>query len=92
MKRSRSFLLISITVLAGWQQSALCSEPVAGQAAPDQRRAELRLVLKAPRGPEAPSKDQLAKEVPNRHLSELERADLRQQVNQQLRDTKVVAP
>ena len=87
MKQLLFFLLISFSALGSWAQAAVSRDMSPEQMAPEQRRAELRSALKTPRGREARATDQTPENVPaNRHLTEQERADLRQQLRQQRRD------
>ena len=87
MKRFQLFLLLSLTTLGAWAQPAPGRDAVAAQIAPEQRRAELRSALKARRSSQAAGKQRAAENAPaSRHLSQQERADLRQQLRQQRRD------
>lgn len=85
MKHFRFFLLMTVVAVSANAQSALNRETAPVQTAPEQRRAELRSALKAPRGPAAPDKVQQLDNAltMNRHLSAQERAALRQQLRQQ---------
>jgi hypothetical protein len=92
------FFLIHFAAVGAWAQPD-SQEAAAGQAAPDQRRAELRSVLKERGGRELQKKDQdkekdkdqsLNKIPANRHLSAQEKADLRRQLRQQLLDVRVL--
>jgi hypothetical protein len=86
MKHFRFFLLISFFVAAAWVQPAVSRAAAPVPTAPEQRRAELRLALKEPRGPEEAGKDQTPAKIPaKRHLTEQERSELRQQLHQQQR-------
>lgn len=67
--------------------------------APPPWRVQLRSALQAAREPAAPSADassvpqaQQPRQGPERHLSEQERADLRQQLRQQRHDNQVQRP
>ena len=92
MKQFRLFLLISAVVGGAWAQTPV-AQTAATEAALEQRRAELRLMLKTPRGREAPQSDQTLEKVSlNRHLSAQELADLRQQLRQQYRDARQERP
>lgn len=93
MKNFRLFLLFVLVAVGAWAKPAVCRDNVPAQTETEQRRAELRAALKAPRTREVPSKDQtLDKEPLNRHLSAQERADLRQQLRQQRLDAKLDHP
>lgn len=87
MKYFQSFLLFSVITLNAGAQAVPGSDTASGQAALEQRRAELRLLLKAARMGEAQVEVQDSG-PPNRHLSMQERADLRQQLRQQRHDGK----
>jgi uncharacterized membrane protein len=83
------FLLIILTLLtcagAGAQTSAR-QEAIFSQPASEQRRAELRLVLRTPSGREARVHDVATEEKStpaDRHLSAQERQNLRQQLRAQ---------
>ena len=92
MKQFPLFLLISAVVGGAWAQSPL-APTAATEAALEQRRAELRLMLKIPRAREASQSSQALEKVSlNRHLSAQELADLRQQLRQQYRDAKRERP
>ena len=81
MKHFQLFLLFFVGAVSAVAASA--------QLAPEQRRAELRLALKAPRSPELSGPEQSLEKAPaSRYLSEQERTDLRQQLRQQRRDLK----
>lgn len=87
MKFFQPFLLLFVTALNAGAQPALGRDTASAQVALEQRRTELRSLLKAARMGEA----QL--DVPDsgpasRHLSMQERADLREQLRQQRRDGK----
>jgi hypothetical protein len=93
MKNSCLFLFFAVFAVGAWAQPAVSRDNAPVQTAPEQRRAELRSALKAPRGREAQDKDQVRENVPeNRHLSAQERADLRQQLRQQRRDAQLDHP
>jgi hypothetical protein len=81
MRHIRFFLLLSVLAPAAWAQPWVSRNGGERQSAPEQRRAELRLVLQAPRKEPEPE----ATAPGNRRLSEQERADLRQQLRQQRR-------
>lgn len=90
MKIFRTLVLVCIAAMG--QGAALTSAHAGDDAnSQEQRRAELRAALKARNslGSIAPVSE-LAKVKPpqKRQLSELERADLRQQLRQQLRSGK----
>ena len=88
MKKILFFVLISLSAIGVWAQPpARSDETTAELSAPEQRRAELRAALKAQRARDAQDgKDQTLEIAPAyRHLSEQERADLRQQLRQQRR-------
>lgn len=87
MKHFRIFLFISLFAVAAWAQPAVSHDAAPEPTAPEQRRAELRSALKAPHGQEEAGKDQTPTNVlAKRHLTEQERADLRQQLRQQRRE------
>lgn len=89
MKNFLFFLLISGCLLGARAQPTASPETIAGQTAPEQRRAELRSSLKAPSGREAQEKDQTPENVAlGWHLSAQERANLRQQLRQLRNDDK----
>ncbi len=57
---------------------------------PEQRRAELRSVLKTSMSVEAPSQESALEKIPaKRHLTEQQRARLRQQLRQQRPNEKL---
>jgi len=87
MKYFRSFLVMSVVTFNVVAQPAPGRDTDPAQAALEQRRAELRLVLKATRRGEVQA-DTPDSAPANRHLSMQERADLRQQLRQQRRDGK----
>lgn len=84
MKNVLFFLLISFSAVGVWAQPPASRDPTTAE----QRRAELRSALKAQRARDAQDrKDQTLEIAPAyRHLSEQERADLRQQLRQQRRE------
>lgn len=93
MKNFRFFLSISLLAVGSWAQPAVSRDAAPDQTAPEQRRAELRSALQAPRGREAQGKEQtLENAALNRHLSAQERADLRQQLRQQRREANPDRP
>jgi len=76
-------LLLSFVTLEVGAQPAPAAQ-AASQPVPEQRRAELRQVLKTSSGRESQSGEQTPNSAPEqRHLSAQERADLRQQLRQQ---------
>ena len=91
MKQIRLFLLISTLVGGVWAQPP-GAQTAATEAALEQRRADLRSVLKA-RGREAQQGDQAPETaLLHRHLSAQELADLRQQLRQQHRQARLERP
>jgi len=95
MKYSCFFLLLWLVFPAAWSQQPRHRDIEAFQAPPQQWRAELRSTLKTPREPAAPVADanadqpaQAPLKPASRHLSAQERADLRQQLLQQQRETR----
>ena len=93
MKQYQLFLFFSVVALGAWAQPAVSRDTTRDQTAPEYRRAELRSVLKEPRAREAQEKVQIFENVAyNRHLSEQERADLRQQLRRPGLDGKPVRP
>lgn len=93
MKHLLSFLLISLVALGALAQPAPKRDTSDAQAAPEQRRAALRLALKPTREREAQGSGQRRAMAPlNRQLSTQERSDLRQQLRQQRRDAKLERP
>jgi len=83
MKNILFFLLISFSTMGAWAQPPASRDPTTAEpSAAEQRRAELRSALKAQRARDAQDrKDQTLEIAPAyRHLSEQERADLRQQL------------
>lgn len=89
MKHLLSFLLISLAALDAGAQPVPKRDTSDAQAAPEQRRAALRLALKPARQREAQGNGERRAMAPlNRQLSTQERADLRQQLRQQRRDAK----
>ena len=96
MQHVRFFLLFSLVALGAfgaWAKPALSRDTAPAQTAPEQRRAELRSALKAPRVQEPQKKGQKLENGPaNRHMSTQERAALRQQLRQQRRDAKLDRP
>ena len=88
MKQIRLFLLISTVVGGVWAQTP-GAQTAATEAALEQRRAELRSVLRA-HGREPQPGDQALETLSlNRHLSAQELADLRQQLRQQHREARL---
>lgn len=72
---------------AGWAQPSVSRDTPRDQAALEQRRAELRVILKESRSQELPETSHLFENVAyDRHLTEQERANLRQQLRQQRLD------
>jgi hypothetical protein len=87
MKNFRVFLLFSLCTVGAWGQTTVSRATRAEEATLDQRRAELRAALKAMYEQEAQSRDQLFENVSaERHLSQQERADLREQLRAQRRE------
>lgn len=86
------FLLLVFFLLAGLEaqaQPAGKQSAALSQSTPEQRRAELRMVLKDPYGREAPERAQMVDEKPpDRRLSAQERENLRQQLRSQRRDAR----
>lgn len=87
MKFFWPFLLLLVIAANAGAQPALGRVTASAQAALEQRRAELRSLLKATRMGEA-QVDVQDSGPTNRHLSMQERADLREQLRQQRRDGK----
>lgn len=90
MKYFRVLCLFAFLALDVGTPAAAARELAPLQPAPEQRRAELRSLLKAPRA----ERDREAAPdngVASRRLSAQERSDLRQQLRQQ-RDGKRVSP
>ena len=89
------FSVISLLGVQAWAQSEFSHESSSQQVVVEQRRAALRSVLKAPE-PRVQNKQENApvmnSTTVNRHLSEQERVDLRQQLGQQPRDLKALRP
>ena len=93
MKPFRFVLLLSLVAVGASAQPARNPEAGASQSASEQRRAELREALNARPGPEQGAREQTPSgSSPNRHLSEQERTDLRQQLRQQPTDVKPQRP
>jgi hypothetical protein len=91
MKNILFFLLVSFSVVGAWAQPPASREPTTTEpSAAEQRRAELRAALKAQRARDAQDrKDQSLEVAPAfRHLSDQERADLRQQLRPPHRDAR----
>jgi hypothetical protein len=86
------FLLFLLTLLAGgsaWAQSPDSRGGAVSQTGSEQRRAELRLALKAPTRREPQERERVPEEKPaDRHLSAQERESLRQQLRLQRRDAR----
>jgi hypothetical protein len=87
MKFFQPFLLLFVTAINAGAQPVLGRDTASAQAALEQRRTELRSLLKAARMGEA-QLDVPDSGMANRHLSMQERADLREQLRQQRRDGK----
>lgn len=72
----------------GWAQPSVGRDTPRDLAALEQRRAELRLILKEPRSHELPETGHLFENVGyDRHLTAQEKASLRQQLRQQRLDS-----
>ena len=83
MKLIRFALLPGLLAIGATAEPARDPQPGASQTVSEQRRVELREALKAQSGAEQGAKPQShAGTSQNRHLSEQERADLRQQLRQ----------
>lgn len=86
-------LFFGIATFGAGAQPGAGRNSVPNSGAPEHRRAELRLVLKEPRGRETPDKEQIFENVAyDRHLTPQERADLRRQLRQLRQDAKPVSP
>ena len=95
MKQIQLFLLFSFVTAGAWAQPVPSRDTSRVKNGPEHRRAELRSVLKEPRGWEAPEKDpdqRFENVVYDRHLSEQERVDLRQQLRRQRPEMKPDRP
>jgi hypothetical protein len=93
MKNFRYFLFLALTGVGASAQPAFTRDNASEQAAPQQRRTDLRLALMAPRLREAQSQGGVPEEgAVQRHLSDQDRANLRQQLRQQRRDGKSDRP
>ena len=85
MKNFQLFSLLYVVTVGAWAQPVAPRYAAPDQTPLEQRRAELRLMLKEPRAREAQDKepDQRFENVAyDRHLSPQDRADLRQQLRQ----------
>lgn len=86
------FLLLVFFLLAGleaWAQPAGKQSAALSPVTAEQRRAELRMVLKDPYGRETPERAPVLDEKPpDRRLSAQERENLRQQLRSQRRDAR----
>ncbi|MFZ4480302.1 MAG: hypothetical protein ACOYNZ_10480 [Rhodoferax sp.] len=82
MKLLKLVLLLFLIPNAAPAQPARNPQTGASQAVSEQRRVELREVLKA-RPASEPAQRQGTGAPPNRHLSDQERADLRRELRQQ---------
>lgn len=86
------FLLPFFFLLAGFgaqAQTAGKQSAALSQSTPEQRRAELRMVLKDPYARDAPERAQMVDErSADRRLSAQERENLRQQLRSQRRDAR----
>jgi hypothetical protein len=95
MKYFLILLLASLLGAHAWAQSDGNHATLSNPVAPEQRRAELRSVLKVSEaaGRESPGQAQVLEDATaNRRLSEQERVYLRQQLNQQRSDVRVARP
>lgn len=93
----RIFRILLLVCIANIGQGVALSSAHAGDDASsqEQRRAELRAALKARNGHgfvDSDSELSAVKPPVKRHLSDLERADLRQQLRQQRRNSKSDRP
>jgi len=95
MKYCYSFLLAGLISPQAFPQQSARPDAAALQTPPQQWRTELRSALQAPRertltnaDPSAPIQGDEVHQTQQRHLSEQERADLRQQLRQQGRSAK----
>jgi len=93
MKSLRLVLSLSLLAAGASAEPARNPEAAASQSVSGQRRAELREALNARPAPEQDARAQTSSSTaPNRHLSEQERADLRQQLRQQSPEAKPQHP
>ena len=93
MNNFRYFLLLAVTGLGAWSSPAYSREGGYEQAAPPQRRSDLRLALMAPRPRDAQSQEAVRDDsVAARQMSDQDRANLRLQLRQQRRDGRTEHP
>lgn len=89
------FLFISFFAIGAWAQTKVSRDTVTEPAllelpASEQRRADLRAALKTSMAAEAPSQEPALEKIPvKRHLTEQQRARLRQQLRQQRPNEKL---
>jgi hypothetical protein len=84
MARTHFALLFLLALGSAWAQPAQRPQSPASQGLTEQRRVELRHTLKAQVAQEMAGRSQTTgTPSPHRHLSEQERADLRQQLRAQ---------
>lgn len=84
MRYSRILLLFSVLTLDAGTPAVAARELASAQSAQEQRRAELRSLLKAPRARADRDREGASDEgTASRRLSAQERSDLRQQLRQQ---------
>lgn len=95
MKYWYSFLLAGLVSPQAFPQQSARPDATVLQTPPQQWRIELRSALQAPRertltnaGPSAPIQGDEVRQPQQRHLSEQERAALRQQLRQQGQDSR----
>jgi hypothetical protein len=87
MKNFPYFLLLAVSSLGVSTAPAFSREVGYEQAAPQQRRSDLRLALMAPMPQDAQSRDRKRDDAAAaRQMSDQDRANLRQQLRQQRRD------
>lgn len=92
MRYFQIFLPFTAVLSAAWAQPPAAPN-VLDPTALEQRRAELRSVLKTPRAGEPQEKVLVVEsQITQRHLSEQEKVDLRRQLRQQKRDAKRERP
>jgi hypothetical protein len=96
MKNFRYFLLLTVSSLGLSTAPAFSREVAYEQAAPQQRRSDLRLALMAPlpqEGQQVQGRERTREEgAAARQLSDQDRANLRQQLRQQRRDGQSERP
>lgn len=87
------FLLFIFGVAGAWAQPGKGGDTVQGPGSLDQRRVELRSVLKSQHASGVPGSNPAREAAaPTRYLSDQQRAELRLQLRQNRRDSAATSP